>query len=89
MIETDLRPSAPDASGRYIQEMGSVPGWFLEVDAHVFVGMDSVQRARGIHGDLLEIGVYYGKSAILLGYCVRPGEHLVVCDVFEGLGGLP
>jgi len=89
MIEIDLRPSAPDAKGQYIQEMGSVPGWFLEVDAHVFVGMDSVQHARGIHGDLLEIGVYYGKSAILLGYCVRPGEHLVVCDVFEELGDLP
>lgn len=76
------------AMGRYVQEMGSVPGWFLEVDARLFVGVDSLQFARGIRGDLLEIGVYYGKSAILLGYCVRPGEHLMVCDVFEELEGL-
>lgn len=73
---------------RYVQEMGSVPGWFLEVDARLFVGVDSLQLARGIRGDLLEIGVYYGKSAILLGYCVRRGEHLMVCDVFEEVGGL-
>ena len=73
---------------RYVQEMASVPGWFLEVDARLFVGVDSLQLARGIRGDLLEIGVYYGKSAILLGYCVRRGEHLMVCDVFEEVGGL-
>lgn len=88
MIKTDLQPPASDARARYIRDMGSVPGWFLEVDAHLFVGIDSLQLARGIRGDLLEIGVYYGKSAVLLGYCVRPGEHLMVCDVFEELGGL-
>ncbi len=83
-------PSAPesDAIGRYIQDMGSVPGWFLELDARIFIGIDSLQKARGIGGDLLEIGVYHGKSAILLGYLVRPGEHLMVCDVFESIGEL-
>src|SRR6476620_129325 len=41
------------------------------------------QRDAGIRGDLLKIGVYRGKSAILLGYALRPDEELVACDLFE------
>lgn len=64
-----------------------VPGWFDEVDAAVLRGVDRVQRSAGITGDLLEIGAFFGKSAILLGYLLGPEERLVVCDLFttEGL----
>jgi len=31
----------------------------------------------------MEIGVYMGKSAILLGYLLDGGERLTVCDVFD------
>jgi Glycosyl transferase family 2/Methyltransferase domain len=59
-----------------------VLGWFDDVDAAVFRAIDHVQRASGVEGDLLEIGTYLGKSAILLGYLLRPSERLVVCDLF-------
>jgi len=59
-----------------------VLGWFEDVDAAVFRAIDHVQRAGGVEGDLLEIGTYLGKSAILLGYLLRPSERLVVCDLF-------
>jgi hypothetical protein len=36
-----------------------------------------------VAGDLFEIGVYCGKTAILLGYLQQPNESLVVCDLFE------
>ena len=59
-----------------------VLGWFDDLDAAMFRAIDQVHRAIGVEGDLLEIGAYLGKSAILLGYLVRPQEHLVVCDLF-------
>jgi Glycosyl transferase family 2/Methyltransferase domain len=59
-----------------------VLGWFDDVDTAVFRAIDHVQRASGVQGDLLEIGTYLGKSAILLGYLLRPSEHLAVCDLF-------
>jgi predicted O-methyltransferase YrrM len=62
-----------------------VPGWFKPLDAAAFCAVDRSQV--GAKGDLLEIGVYLGKSAVLLGFMVRPGEQLVVCDLFEDLPG--
>lgn len=37
-----------------------------------------------MRGDLLEVGVYMGKSAIFLGRHSRDGEGYTVCDLFEG-----
>ena len=34
-------------------------------------------------GDLLELGSYLGKSAILIGTHLRPGETFTVCDLFD------
>ena len=34
-------------------------------------------------GDLLELGCYLGKSAILIGGHLRPGETFTVCDLFD------
>jgi Glycosyl transferase family 2/Methyltransferase domain len=59
-----------------------VLGWFYDLDVLVFRAIDAVQRAAGVEGDFLEIGAYLGKSAILLGYLLRPQERLVVCDLF-------
>ena len=67
----------------YLAIKESVPGWLLDIDAMLLIGVDAMQRARGAGGDLLEIGVFYGKTSILLGYLARPGEALVTCDVFE------
>ena len=67
----------------YLSAKDSVPGWFLDIDARLFLGVNALQTGRGIGGNLLEIGAYCGKSAILLGYCLQPGERLVVSDTFE------
>ena len=61
-----------------------IDGWFFRVDMEMFALVDGVQRANGICGDMFEIGVYRGKSAILLGYLLDPAtEALEVCDIFE------
>lgn len=67
----------------YLSAKESVPGWFFEADVRLFLAVNELQTRRGIKGNVLEIGAYYGKSAILLGYCLQAGERLVVSDVFE------
>jgi len=80
------RGSLP-AIDEYLAHMHElVLGWFEDVDAAVFRAIDHVQGASGVKGDLLEIGTYLGKSAILLGYLLRPRERLVVCDLFTNEG---
>ncbi len=83
-----LRPAPPGSASDYIRRLDDIPGWFLPVDARLLMGVDQLQRERGITGDLLEIGTYKGKSAILLGYLRRDPERLIVCDVFEDQGDL-
>lgn len=60
-----------------------IDGWFYKEDALVFEAIDSAQANHHFNGDLLEIGAYHGKSAAFLGFLLRPGEHLYVCDLFQ------
>jgi hypothetical protein len=59
-----------------------VEGWLDVLDATLFQLVSAAQHARGITGDVLEIGAYKGKSATVLGDCLGRGETLVVCDLF-------
>lgn len=63
-----------------------MPGWFARVDAFLFAAIHDSHVVGSVSGDLLEVGVYQGRSAILLGHLQRPGERLVVCDLFGGQG---
>ena len=73
-----------DRAGAYVESMDSVPGWFVRLDAQLFLAVDAWQRQAAITGNLLEIGVFAGRSAVLLGHLPAPGERLEVCDLFEG-----
>jgi hypothetical protein len=66
----------------YLSSTGEVEGWFFPVDAYLFGLIDSIQKAEGIAGNLFEIGVHHGKTAIFLGRAAGHGEMLGVCDVF-------
>lgn len=59
-----------------------IPGWFSVIDQEVFGVILSHQN----YGHLLEIGVYQGKSAILIEKFRRDSEEFHVCDVFDGVG---
>ena len=71
-----------DPSIPYTAQLDSIEGWFYAVDVDFFSNLLAYQRADGIKGDMLEIGTYQGKSAILMGYGLRDDEELVVCDLF-------
>ena len=65
------------------RELSDVRGWFPALDQVLFAWLLTRQEGRGERGDLLELGVYLGKSAIFLGRHVQPGENFTVCDLFE------
>ncbi|MFD8593672.1 class I SAM-dependent methyltransferase [Kitasatospora sp. NPDC059646] len=60
-----------------------VPGWFFRADREAFGWLLARQSAARVTGDLLEMGAYLGRSAILLGEHLRPGETFTVCDLFD------
>ncbi|MFD7952941.1 class I SAM-dependent methyltransferase [Streptomyces ardesiacus] len=66
----------------YPGELNDVPGWFWPLDQVLFSWFLERQERLGTRGDLLELGAYLGKSAILLGHRLRDGERLTVCDLF-------
>ncbi|MFI5793363.1 class I SAM-dependent methyltransferase [Streptomyces sp. NPDC051677] len=59
-----------------------VRGWFPPLDQVLFTWFLDRQRTKGVRGDLLELGAYLGKSAILLGRHLGDGERFTVCDLF-------
>ncbi|MDH6580138.1 class I SAM-dependent methyltransferase [Kitasatospora sp. MAP5-34] len=60
-----------------------VPGWFWKVDQEAFGWLLDQQTAAGTTGDILELGTYLGRSAVLLGSHLQPGEKFTVCDLFD------
>ncbi|MDW5329517.1 class I SAM-dependent methyltransferase [Plantactinospora sp. KLBMP9567] len=64
---------------------GDVPGWFSDTDQDLFEWFLDSGRPEA-PGDIVELGTYLGRSAVHLGRFTRPGERLVVCDLFEQAG---
>lgn len=65
----------------YPGELRDVPGWFPPLDQMLFSWFLERQEKPG---DLLELGAYMGKSAILTARYLRDGESFTVCDLFGG-----
>ena len=58
-----------------------IRGWFSRTDYRLFTGLLESQ-ADSPPGDLVEIGAFLGKSAVVVGDHLRPGERFVVVDLF-------
>jgi hypothetical protein len=76
------RAGPPDLE-TLLSRLRSVPGWLYPADVSTFLAVDELQQRGNVSGDLLEIGAYLGKGAIVLGHLRRAGERVVVCDLFE------
>lgn len=63
--------------------LSDVKGWFFPADQLLFDWLLSRQQELTEPGDLLEVGVYMGKSAIFTGSYLRQGERFTVCDLFD------
>ncbi|VFA88051.1 Uncharacterised protein [Gordonia paraffinivorans] len=69
----------PNVTDRQIK---TIPGWFAQTDWALFrFALEESKRQVG-PGDLAELGVYLGKSAVLIGDFVEAGETFTVLDLF-------
>jgi FkbM family methyltransferase len=68
---------------RVPRALDDVPGWLNATDQLLFEWLLTRPSGTGSRGDLLEIGVYHGKSAIQMGRFRRPGEKFTACDLFD------
>jgi Methyltransferase domain len=60
-----------------------VPGFLTAGAATLLDRLAQHQSAVGIQGDIVEIGVFYGRSALVLGAALEEGERLMAVDSFE------
>lgn len=77
-------PTAPEAPQRFAAFMDAaqhIPGWFQDQAAATWDSLLAYQTAKGIEGHMAEIGVYRGKSALMLAMHSRPEEELVLVDI--------
>lgn len=67
---------------KYPLTIQDIPGWFPQVDRQLFRALLSWQVLNEPPGDLVELGAYLGKSAVVIDEAVQPGETFTVCDLF-------
>ena len=83
-------PSAPDAtagsefSSFLTASVERIPGWLHNEAALLTAHLAGAQRALGIAGPTLEIGVFKGKYLSVLYKLSRPDEIVVGVDLFVG-----
>ncbi len=80
---TDAALSAEQQRPAEPAVLEDVPGWFWDHDRHLFDWFLGRQEKAGLSGDLLEMGAYLGRSAIVIGAHLQPGETFTVCDLFD------
>lgn len=72
--------ASPEVLARCRAAADALPGWFNPDDLELFVRILEGQRGAGAAGDLLEIGAFQGKSAVVLGFFADATDRVHVCD---------
>ncbi|MEB3982834.1 class I SAM-dependent methyltransferase [Mycobacterium sp. 663a-19] len=72
-----------ETAAQYARGCAEIPGFFYLADFMLFDFILAHQLDSGVGGEMLEIGVFRGKSAILMGCGLRPDERLIACDLFD------
>jgi hypothetical protein len=72
-------------AAQYARGCEQIPGFFYLADFMLFDLILAHQLDSGVAGEMLEIGVYRGKSALLMGCGLRPDERLIACDLFDNV----
>jgi predicted O-methyltransferase YrrM len=68
-------------------QIAAIPGWLQRIDVAAFRVLLPETAAHLSGGDLAEMGVYQGKSAVLLGSYLQQDEILTVIDLFGADAG--
>jgi hypothetical protein len=75
----------PSFLQEYLKAFQNIEGWFQYDAALLFMAYNQLLRARGIEGDVLEIGVHHGLSTIALARLRGHSARVVAIDLFENL----
>ncbi len=75
-----MRPSFLQS---YLNAFHRMRGWFSYDAALLFMAYNQLNAAHGIAGDVLEIGVYQGLSAIAVAHLRASGRRMTAIDQFE------
>ena len=62
----------------------SIEGWFFPLDWVAFITVSNIHKEFGIKGDICEVGVWQGKSLVLLSLLKSKGETVFGLDLFTG-----
>jgi hypothetical protein len=79
MLQDDVSPQLQS----YWNHRHSVKGWMSDIDFLLFDQILRMQSRVNSKGNLLEVGAYLGKSAIVIGAHLQSNEEFVICDVFN------
>jgi hypothetical protein len=74
-----------DFLSRYLDAFGSIAGWFSPDACLIFMAYCQLLAEAGIAGDVLEIGVHHGLSAIGIAAMRGSGHRFVAVDLFDQL----
>jgi hypothetical protein len=69
----------------YFDAFDRIEGWLSPDAALMFMAYNEIIAADGIAGDVLEIGVHHGLSALALAALRRDGATFVAIDLFDEL----
>lgn len=81
MMVTTTRAPAHLTEWRAPTTYQDITGWFNWLDHKLFTTFLAGQE-QSEPGDLVELGVFMGKSAVVVGDYLRAGERFVVVDLF-------
>lgn len=73
----------------YLDAFHRIEGWFTYDAALLFMAYNQLISDAGISGDTLEIGVYFGLSAIAAASLRGSGRRFYAIDLFENLQSCP
>lgn len=72
-----------------MMKYNDIPGWFNPIDQAAFAWILQFQNRTESPGDVVELGVFKGKSAVLIGNHLRAGESFYACDLFDDIETSP
>lgn len=64
-----------------VTSQADIPGWFRWLDRRIFAALLD-HPSDPAPGVVVELGAYLGKSAVVIGDHLRPGDRFVVMDLF-------
>ena len=68
---------------RYVQRKDLPQGWLARTDAEILQAVMDAQRAAGLAGSAVEIGVHHGRSMIAICLGLVDNEKAYAIDIFD------